>query len=126
MADDTVVPAPTPAPILDYKDIAAQVFGVLKAKVSGYLKDHADTQALLLKWSEQIAKLMVKRVFADAAGKAADDEIINLYKQAMKLELDAVVLDAEGLGHSTLTAVLDTLWEVFVKVAPVLIKLAIP
>ncbi len=123
MADETITS--TIASTLDWKDVAAQIFGVLKANVSGYLKDHAETQKLLTHWSEQIAKLMIRRVFHSAEDKVNDNELINLYKKAMRLELDAVIIDAEGLTHSTLTAVLDTIWDILLKLTPVLLKLVI-
>ncbi len=130
MADDTVptpAPLPIPAPImaLDWKSIATQVYGVLKANVAGYLKDHADTEKLLVRWSEEIAKLLIKRIFTAPEQKAADDALIAIYKKAMKEELDAVTIDAEGLSRSTLGAVLDTTWQIFLQVAPILLKLAL-
>jgi hypothetical protein len=123
MADETVA---SPLAGFDWKSVATQVLGVLKASVAGYLKDHADTEKLLIKWSEEIAKLMVKRIFANPADKAADEALIAIYKKAMKEELDAVTIDAEGLTHSTLSAVLDAAWHILLTALPVIIKLAIP
>lgn len=121
MADEAV-----PAIPVDWQGIAKQVLGILKANIAGYLKDHADTQQLLTKWSEQIAKLMIKRVFASPEDKAKDDVLIDIYKRAMKEELDAVTIDAEGLSHTTLNAVLDTMWAIFLQAAPIILKLLIP
>lgn len=112
-------------PGIDYKAIASTFYNVVLTKVAGYLKDHEEAAALLLKWSEQLGLAMFKRLFTSDPGALARlDEEINDYKTAMMEEADAVIVDAEGLAKSTFLTVLDTAWSITQTLAPVIFKLA--
>jgi len=108
---------------IDWKGLAGAVLGTIKAKVAGYLKDHQEAEQFLTKCSEEIAKLTLRNLItSDPTLKADIADEINAYKSAMLLEADAVIIDAEGAAKSTIMSILETTFDVLVKVAPILLK----
>ncbi len=114
---------PDPLADIDWKGLAGTILGTVRIKVVGYLKDHQEAEQFLIKCSEQIAKLTLRNIItSDPATKADIADEINAYKQAMVLEADAVIIDAEGAAKSTIMSILETTFDVLVKVAPILLK----
>lgn len=123
MADD-VAAASTGIP---WSAIGSSLFTAAKAQIeqraSGFLDAHKEANAFLLDCTEKLAKAMFFYAIAVEVDKKADLQAqMDALHSAMKEEALSIMVDVEVNAKSTFLTVIETIFDVGVKIVPMLLK----
>lgn len=123
MADD--IAAATGIP---WASIGSSLFTAAKSQIEqraqGFLAEHKEANAFLVECTEKLGKAMFFYAITAEIDKKADLQAqMDALHQAIKEESLSILVDVESAAKSTFLTVLETMFEVGVKVVPLLLKL---
>jgi hypothetical protein len=131
MGPTTPAPVPAPAPSgLDWSAIGASILADAKAALgaaaTGFFTAHPNALAFLEDASIEAAKsLVLYAITSDPDAKADLKLQVDLWRQGIKEEADAIVKDIVDAAPSTFMVIIEDIGRIAIGLVPVVLK-AIP